>query len=146
MWDWVYFWEIYLEFFLDKISICIFIKSCRIEGLFLRVIFYIISVEVKFSFIWWLLFCYCYFFVKFRILIFWVWVFCLVIGFFLVVYVFFLVFLVFRICSNDVCRIWKSGVKLRVDITLLGFENMSWIRGRRSFIFKGEGKWFYFSN
>ncbi|KAF3820748.1 hypothetical protein GH733_005293 [Mirounga leonina] len=49
-----------------------------------------------------------------------------------------LVPLVSRICPNDVCRIWKSGAKLRVDITLLGFENMSWIRGRRSFIFKGE--------
>uniref|UniRef100_A0A8C6QV02 Ankyrin repeat domain 13a n=1 Tax=Nannospalax galili TaxID=1026970 RepID=A0A8C6QV02_NANGA len=48
--------------------------------------------------------------------------------------------LVSRICPNDVCRIWKSGAKLRVDITLLGFENMSWIRGRRSFIFKGEGE------
>ncbi|XP_033076550.1 ankyrin repeat domain-containing protein 13A isoform X4 [Trachypithecus francoisi] len=49
--------------------------------------------------------------------------------------------LVSRICPNDVCRIWKSGAKLRVDITLLGFENMSWIRGRRSFIFKGEDNW-----
>ncbi|XP_074151363.1 ankyrin repeat domain-containing protein 13A [Sminthopsis crassicaudata] len=49
--------------------------------------------------------------------------------------------LVSRICPNDVCRIWKSGAKLRVDITLLGFENMSWIRGRRSFIFKGEDSW-----
>ncbi|XP_059532187.1 ankyrin repeat domain-containing protein 13A isoform X1 [Myotis daubentonii] len=49
--------------------------------------------------------------------------------------------LVSRICPNDVCRIWKSGAKLRVDITLLGFENMSWIRGRRSFIFKGEDTW-----
>ncbi|KAM8816884.1 ankyrin repeat domain-containing protein 13A [Rhynchonycteris naso] len=49
--------------------------------------------------------------------------------------------LVSRMCPNDVCRIWKSGAKLRVDITLLGFENMSWIRGRRSFIFKGEDNW-----
>ncbi|KAI5133442.1 ankyrin repeat domain-containing protein 13A isoform X1 [Manis pentadactyla] len=49
--------------------------------------------------------------------------------------------LVSRICPNDVCRIWKSGAKLRVDVTLLGFENMSWIRGRRSFIFKGEDTW-----
>nr|XP_042124476.1 ankyrin repeat domain-containing protein 13A [Peromyscus maniculatus bairdii] len=49
--------------------------------------------------------------------------------------------LVSRICPNDVCRIWKSGAKLRVDITLLGFENMSWIRGRRSFIFKGGDNW-----
>ncbi|KAK7811819.1 hypothetical protein U0070_016891 [Myodes glareolus] len=49
--------------------------------------------------------------------------------------------LVSRICPNDVCRIWKSGAKLRVDITLLGFENMSWIRGKRSFIFKGGDNW-----
>ncbi|OXB62173.1 hypothetical protein ASZ78_015355 [Callipepla squamata] len=46
--------------------------------------------------------------------------------------------LVSRVCPSDVCRIWKSGAKLRVDITLLGFENMSWERGRRSLIFKGE--------
>lgn len=43
-----------------------------------------------------------------------------------------------RVCPSDVCRIWKSGAKLRVDITLLGFENMSWERGRRSLIFKGQ--------
>ncbi|XP_075754970.1 ankyrin repeat domain-containing protein 13A isoform X1 [Pelodiscus sinensis] len=51
--------------------------------------------------------------------------------------------LVSRVCPNDTCRIWKSGAKLRVDITLLGFENMSWERGRRSLIFKGEdtGGW-----
>ncbi|NXD77132.1 AN13A protein, partial [Halcyon senegalensis] len=51
--------------------------------------------------------------------------------------------LVSRVCPSDVCRIWKSGSKLRVDITLLGFENMSWERGRRSLIFKGEdtGGW-----
>lgn len=50
--------------------------------------------------------------------------------------------LVSRVCPSDVCRIWKSGAKLRVDITLLGFENMSWERGRRSLIFKGEGNYF----
>ncbi|NXI41421.1 AN13A protein, partial [Galbula dea] len=51
--------------------------------------------------------------------------------------------LVSRVCPSDVCRIWKSGAKLRVDLTLLGFENMSWERGRRSLIFKGEdaGGW-----
>uniref|UniRef100_A0A8D0GV18 Ankyrin repeat domain-containing protein n=1 Tax=Sphenodon punctatus TaxID=8508 RepID=A0A8D0GV18_SPHPU len=51
--------------------------------------------------------------------------------------------LVSRVCPSDVCRVWKSGAKLRVDITLLGFENMSWERGRRSLIFKGEdtGNW-----
>ncbi|NXK84487.1 AN13A protein, partial [Amazona guildingii] len=55
----------------------------------------------------------------------------------------FLVPLVSRVCPSDVCRIWKSGAKLRVDITLLGFENMSWERGRCSLIFKGgdTGGW-----
>ncbi|XP_066545397.1 ankyrin repeat domain-containing protein 13A [Amia ocellicauda] len=46
--------------------------------------------------------------------------------------------LVSRMCPSDVCRIWKSGANLRVDATLLGFENMTWIRGRRSYIFKGD--------
>lgn len=44
-----------------------------------------------------------------------------------------------RVCPSDVCRIWKSGASLRVDATLLGFENMTWIRGRRSYIFRGDG-------
>ncbi|XP_068422688.1 ankyrin repeat domain-containing protein 13A [Clinocottus analis] len=43
-----------------------------------------------------------------------------------------------RVCPSDVCRIWKSGASLRVDSTLLGFENMTWTRGRRSYIFRGE--------
>lgn len=46
--------------------------------------------------------------------------------------------LVSRMCPSDVCRIWKSGACLRVDTTLLGFENMTWIRGRRSYIFRGD--------
>lgn len=46
--------------------------------------------------------------------------------------------LVSRVCPSDVCRIWKSEACLRVDTTLLGFENMTWIRGRRSYIFRGE--------
>uniref|UniRef100_A0A8C5UF76 Ankyrin repeat domain 13A n=1 Tax=Malurus cyaneus samueli TaxID=2593467 RepID=A0A8C5UF76_9PASS len=51
--------------------------------------------------------------------------------------------LVSRMCPSDVCRIWKSRAKLRVDITLLGFENLSCERGRRTVIFKGEdsGGW-----
>ncbi|XP_061585110.1 ankyrin repeat domain-containing protein 13A [Cololabis saira] len=47
--------------------------------------------------------------------------------------------LVSRVCPSDVCCIWKRGACLRVDATLLGFENMTWIRGRRSYIFRGEG-------
>lgn len=46
-----------------------------------------------------------------------------------------------RVCPNDVCRIWKSGAKLRVDATLLGFENRSWVRGKHSFVFKEEDNW-----
>uniref|UniRef100_A0AAY4BE56 Ankyrin repeat domain-containing protein n=1 Tax=Denticeps clupeoides TaxID=299321 RepID=A0AAY4BE56_9TELE len=46
--------------------------------------------------------------------------------------------LVSRVCPSDVCKIWKSGASLRVDATLLGFENMTWIRGRRSYIFRGD--------
>uniref|UniRef100_A0A4W5KM83 Ankyrin repeat domain 13A n=1 Tax=Hucho hucho TaxID=62062 RepID=A0A4W5KM83_9TELE len=55
--------------------------------------------------------------------------------------------LVSRVCPSDVCRIWKSGASLRVDTTLrvdatlLGFENMTWIRGRRSYIFRGDDTW-----
>lgn len=53
--------------------------------------------------------------------------------------IYFAVPLLSRVCPSDVCRIWKSGANLRVDATLLGFENMTWIRGRRSYIFRGDG-------
>ncbi|MBN3292290.1 AN13D protein, partial [Polypterus senegalus] len=46
--------------------------------------------------------------------------------------------LVSKICPSDVYRVWKSGANLRVDTTLLGFEHMTWQKGRRSYIFKGE--------
>uniref|UniRef100_A0A7M4F099 Ankyrin repeat domain 13D n=2 Tax=Crocodylus porosus TaxID=8502 RepID=A0A7M4F099_CROPO len=46
--------------------------------------------------------------------------------------------LVSKICPSDVYRVWKRGESLRVDTTLLGFEHMTWQRGRRSYIFKGE--------
>uniref|UniRef100_A0A8C5ERV4 Ankyrin repeat domain-containing protein n=1 Tax=Gouania willdenowi TaxID=441366 RepID=A0A8C5ERV4_GOUWI len=45
-----------------------------------------------------------------------------------------------RVCPSDVCRIWKSGACLRVDTTLLDFENMTWIRGHRSYIFRGDAE------
>lgn len=59
-----------------------------------------------------------------------------------VFFVFFTVPLLSRVCPSDVCRIWKSGASLRVDATLLGFENMTWIRGQRSYIFRGDGACF----
>uniref|UniRef100_A0A3Q1EET1 Ankyrin repeat domain 13B n=1 Tax=Acanthochromis polyacanthus TaxID=80966 RepID=A0A3Q1EET1_9TELE len=46
--------------------------------------------------------------------------------------------LVSRICPSDTYRVWKSGQCLRVDTTLTGFEQMTWQRGNRSFIFKGQ--------
>lgn len=46
--------------------------------------------------------------------------------------------LVSKMCPSDVYRVWKRGESLRVDTTLLGFEHMTWQRGRRSFIFRGQ--------
>ncbi|XP_029302842.1 ankyrin repeat domain-containing protein 13B [Cottoperca gobio] len=46
--------------------------------------------------------------------------------------------LVSRICPSDTYRVWKSGHCLRVDTTLMGFEQMTWQRGNRSFIFRGQ--------
>ncbi|NWU73201.1 AN13D protein, partial [Pterocles burchelli] len=46
--------------------------------------------------------------------------------------------LVSKVCPSDVYRVWKRGESLRVDTTLLGFEHMTWQRGRRSYIFRGE--------
>lgn len=48
--------------------------------------------------------------------------------------------LVSKVCPSDVYRVWKRGESLRVDTTLLGFEHMTWQRGRRSYIFKGDGR------
>uniref|UniRef100_F6T1A5 Ankyrin repeat domain 13B n=1 Tax=Xenopus tropicalis TaxID=8364 RepID=F6T1A5_XENTR len=46
--------------------------------------------------------------------------------------------LVSKICPSDTYKVWKSGQNLRVDTTLLGFDHMTWQRGNRSFIFKGQ--------
>ncbi|XP_054454408.1 ankyrin repeat domain-containing protein 13B isoform X2 [Anoplopoma fimbria] len=46
--------------------------------------------------------------------------------------------LVSRICPSDTYRVWKSGQCLRVDTTLTGFDQMTWQRGNRSFIFRGQ--------
>ncbi len=39
-----------------------------------------------------------------------------------------------------VCFIVFSGSSVRIDTTLLGFDNMNWQRGRRSYVFKGTGQ------
>ncbi|KAI1293822.1 Ankyrin repeat domain-containing protein 13D [Halotydeus destructor] len=46
--------------------------------------------------------------------------------------------LVSRMCPSDTYKIYKSGSSVRIDTTLLGFEQSNWQRGSRSFIFKGE--------
>lgn len=47
--------------------------------------------------------------------------------------------LVSRVCPSDVYRVWKRGSSVRIDTTLLGFDSMTWQRGKRSYVFKGEG-------
>uniref|UniRef100_A0A8C3SR84 Ankyrin repeat domain 13B n=1 Tax=Chelydra serpentina TaxID=8475 RepID=A0A8C3SR84_CHESE len=46
--------------------------------------------------------------------------------------------LVSRICPSDTYKVWKRGQNLRVDTTLLSFDHMTWQRGNRSFVFRGQ--------
>lgn len=48
--------------------------------------------------------------------------------------------LVSRFCPSDTYKIYKSGSSVRVDTTLSGFEQMSWQRGSRTYIFSAYGK------
>lgn len=43
-----------------------------------------------------------------------------------------------RICPSDTYKVFKSGANVRIDTTLLGFDNTTWQRGNRSYIFKGD--------
>jgi hypothetical protein len=47
--------------------------------------------------------------------------------------------LVSRLCPSDCYKIYKGGSCFRVDTTLVGFENLKWIRGDVSFLFVGDG-------
>ena len=38
----------------------------------------------------------------------------------------------------DIC--FATGANVRIDTTLVGFDQMSWQRGKQSFVFKGERK------
>lgn len=46
--------------------------------------------------------------------------------------------LVSRILPSDVCKIYKLGSKIKLDTTLVDFNDMKWERGDISFIFHGE--------
>jgi len=40
-----------------------------------------------------------------------------------------------KLCPSDKYKIWKKGTSLRIDTTLVGFENLKWIIGDVSVIF-----------
>ncbi|KAG0206123.1 Ankyrin repeat domain-containing protein 13C [Mortierella sp. GBA30] len=40
------------------------------------------------------------------------------------------------LCPNDTYHIWKKGNAVRMDTSLVGFENMKWVRGHISIIFR----------
>ena len=52
----------------------------------------------------------------------------------------FLVPLVSRILPSDICKIHKKGAKIRVDTTLVDFNDMHWERGDISIVFNGEAE------
>lgn len=43
-----------------------------------------------------------------------------------------------RMCPSDTYKVYKSGPNVRIDTTLLGFDQSNWQRGSRSYIFKGQ--------
>jgi len=42
--------------------------------------------------------------------------------------------LVSRFCPNDTYQIWKRGTSIRIDTTLIGFQQLRWKRGRISLV------------
>ena len=44
-------------------------------------------------------------------------------------------------CPSDTYKVYKQGSSVRVDTTLLGFDQSSWQRGNKSYIFVGESKY-----
>ncbi|CAG0921182.1 unnamed protein product [Notodromas monacha] len=43
-----------------------------------------------------------------------------------------------RMCPSDTYKIYKRGADVRIDTTLLGFDQTSWRSGNRSYVFKGQ--------
>ncbi|CAG9798575.1 unnamed protein product [Chironomus riparius] len=48
--------------------------------------------------------------------------------------------LISKILPNDVCKIYKLGSKIRLDSTLIDFNEMKWERGDISFLFCGDNE------
>nr|CAG4643997.1 EOG090X0784 [Lepidurus arcticus] len=46
--------------------------------------------------------------------------------------------LVSRLCPSDTYKVYKQGSNVRIDTTLLGFDQNTWQRGDRSYVFKGD--------
>ncbi|XKL59351.1 hypothetical protein PGB90_000367 [Kerria lacca] len=46
--------------------------------------------------------------------------------------------LVTRMCPSDTYRVYKQGSKVRIDSTLMGFEEYTWSRGNTSVIFQAN--------
>ncbi|KAF9391445.1 Ankyrin repeat domain-containing protein 13C [Podila verticillata] len=44
------------------------------------------------------------------------------------------------LCPNDTYHIWKKGNAVRMDTSLVGFENMKWLRGHISIIFRVDAE------
>lgn len=44
-----------------------------------------------------------------------------------------------RILPSDICKIYKKGANIRLDTTLVDFNDMKWERGDVSFLFMGKG-------
>ena len=48
--------------------------------------------------------------------------------------------LVSRMLPSDTCRILKRGTRVRMDTTLIDFNDMRWQRGNNTFLFNGDAK------
>ncbi len=43
-----------------------------------------------------------------------------------------------RVCPSDTYRVYKQGSNVRIDTTLLGFDQTNWVRGSRTYVFSGR--------
>ena len=45
-------------------------------------------------------------------------------------------------CPSDTYKVYKQGSNVRIDTTLLGFDQSSWQRGNKSYLFKAESNFY----